>query len=113
MDEFKALIREVADSLPTSACISEEWPWALANLHVETPDFSEAPSVCAANMLVAVRTNDDLMKSFWLTMCRRRMALAKTDRSPFAADRVEVARLNRQADDEADAESMERLFGSN
>ena len=104
------MIRDVANSLPTSACISEEWPWALANLHVETPDFSQAPSVCAANMLVAVRTDDDLRKSFWLIMCQRRIPLSKTKQSLF-----EVARANahRQEDDECDAELRDRLFGSN
>lgn len=107
------MIRDVANSLPTSACISEEWPWALANLHVETPDFSQAPSVCAANMLVAVRTDDDLRKSFWLIMCQRRIPLSKTKQSPFEVDRVEVDRLNRQEDGESDAETMELLFGSN
>lgn len=109
-EEFNQLVSEQCGGLPSAVSIDQKIAWVASSLHFDPPNFSVAPSVCAANMLVAVRTNDGLRKSFWEIMWRRRRLCGESGQSPFEADQVDVVE---QENDKYDAELIERMFGGN
>ena len=110
MSEFRNLVKEQTAELPSSAGFVAEMEWVGAHDHEETPDFSTAPSVIAANLWCKVRTNEDVARDFWRHMLKIRNPQTANKQSPFEADQVDKAK---QASEEADAETMKRLFGSN
>ena len=110
MSEFRELVKEQTGDLPDSAGFVAEMLWVAAHDQDETPDFSTAPSIIAANLWCKVRTNKDVDRDFWRHLLRIRNPQTANKQSPFKVDQVDVAK---QADDQSDAEMMKTLFGSN
>ena len=108
MDDFRAQVRELVNELPKAASVDAENVWVYGSLQEDSPDFSQAPSIGACNTWISCHTNPDMEKEFLKMLWRYRQPLARTKQSQFGVDRAEA---DRQADDQSDAELMERLFG--
>ena len=109
--EVQEAMRDAERRLPGHASIREEVEWVGANMHKESPDVANAPSLLAINMLLDVRADPALRRDFWNNVLSKRMRPGdrKPKPSAFAEDTVAEAEIDR---DQHQSELMKRLFGT-
>jgi hypothetical protein len=88
MTEYEGLVERECMDKPATASIDLELEWVGSNLHLESPGFAGCPSINAANMWVALRSDQLLARKFWEMQwaVRRPDRGGKRKESPLEAD---------------------------